>query len=180
MVSGRERTPAYAQIGDSLVLTGVNFSGDAVRVLVSGAEIPPAGITRTDTRIEFVIPDLGAIQPGVNGIQVVTDLMLGDPPVAHTGFTSNVAPFMLTPLLTALTPDLGVVPRTLTIDGVRLFVDGKNCVALIGDIHVGTFSTQTPAQLVCDLPASLGSGTYPVRVRVNGAESLNSIDLVIP
>jgi Pvc16 N-terminal domain len=177
-----ERTSPYASIGDTLIIRGRNLTADATRVLL-GTVDASASITLAEAeRIEITVPDDAALQPGSQVITVVHDLFLGDPPVAHRGFQSNAALFMLVPRITALAPNLAVVPRTLQISGARLFAENLDCLTLVGDemIPSADYTTASATQINFELPASLGSGDHAVRVRVNGAENALPATLHIP
>jgi hypothetical protein len=177
-----ERTFAYARIGDTLILRGRNFASDTTRVMLSRVVATGQSTVLRDDRIEVPIPDDAELQPGPQPVKVVLDLMMGDPPSAHLGFQSNLAVFMLVPGSINLTPDLGASPRTLQITGERLFRPDRESLTLVGDevIRSSEYTTSTPTEIKFDLPDSLGSGSYPVRVRVHGAESIDERVLPIP
>ena len=177
-----ERAFAYARINDTLIVRGRNFASDTTRVMLSGVDATSQITALRDDRIEVTIPDDALLQPGPQPVKVVVDIMMGDPLSAHLGFQSNLAVFMLVPGPINLTPDLGASPRTLQITGERLFHPDRESLTLVGDevIRSGEYTTATPAEIEFNLPASLGSGSYPVRVRVHGAESIDERVLSIP
>lgn len=171
----KERT-AYARIGDRLVIKGQNLDG-AAKLLVNGAEIATP-IQKPD-RMEAVLPDIPELQPGPTSVRVVADLMLGTPPVPHRGASSNLSAMMLIPRVTALNlvpPVNPGDPPTLDLTGTRLFLAGKECLTLVGDRPVGSdlYTTSTATNIVLPVPAGLPAGAYPVRVRVNGADSIEA------
>ena len=59
---------------------------------------------------------------------------------------------------------------------------GRQKEAILGAqlVRSGQYTVKERARIAFALPPSLGSGTYRIRVRVNGAESLEPQDLVIP
>src|SRR5262245_17386236 len=178
----RERTPAYARIGDTLILKGTGLSTPGLRVLLGTADATASVTSRGDAGLEITIAEDVALQQGGLGVAVVRGVMLGDPPVPHRGFSSNLGAFVLTPRIAALTPNLAVNPRTLTITGTRLFQENRECLTLVGEvvIRAESYINSATDTIQVNLPASLGAGTYAVRVRVNGAESLDTQNLVLP
>jgi len=177
-----ERAFAYARINDTLIVRGRNFASDTTRVMLSGVDATSQITALRDDRIEVTIPDDALLQPGPQPVKVVVDIMMGDPLSAHLGFQSNLAVFMLVPGPINLTPDLGASPRTLQITGERLFHPDRESLTLVGDevIRSSEYTTSSPTEIEFNLPGRLGSGNYPVRVRVHGAESIDERVLRIP
>jgi hypothetical protein len=177
-----ERAFAYARINDTLIVRGRNFASDTTRVMLSGVDATNQITVLRDDAIEVTIPDDDLLQPGPQPVKVVLDIMMGDPLSAHLGFQSNLAVFMLVPGPIMLTPDLSATPRTLQITGERLFHPDRESLTLVGDevIRSGEYTTATPTEIEFNLPASLGSGSFPVRVRVHGAENIDERVLPIP
>ncbi|MCW5983256.1 MAG: DUF4255 domain-containing protein [Bryobacteraceae bacterium] len=176
--TNRERV-AYARIGDRLALKGQNLSGDA-RLLLNDEDATASIVSKKPNRMEATIPDIAALQPGPVTIRVSVDILLGDPPVPHRGVSSNLSVFVLVPRVTQLTVTAGNPPQ-LDPHGVRLFQDGKECMTLVGDrvVPPAAYTTSETDHIVLPAPANLPAGTYPVRVRVNGAESFDVHNLVI-
>jgi hypothetical protein len=180
-----ERPFAYARVGDTLIILGRNLTGDTgTRVMLGGVDATSQiGDPRRNDRIEVTIPDDAALQPGAQSVGVVLDVLMGDPPSPHLGFQSNLAVFMLVPgPITKLTPDLTGTPKTLEIEGKRLFHPDHESLTLIGDevIDSRAYTAPTPTKIKFNLPAGLGSGSHAVRVRVRGAESVDERTLEIP
>jgi hypothetical protein len=68
------------------------------------------------------------------------------------------------------------------LNGSRLYAEDEECMALI-DEHISKaddFTIKTAGQISFALPAGLGSGKHLVRVRVNGAENIDRMELTIP
>ncbi|HEX8620310.1 MAG TPA: Pvc16 family protein [Thermoanaerobaculia bacterium] len=170
----RERRVAYARIGDRLVLRGRDFTANGLRVLL-GEDVLAAMTSITPERIEVTIPDDAALQPGATRVVVQNDLLLGEPETPHRGFTSNVAAFVIVPEVSALTLN----GNALTVDGTRLWNETLDSLTIIGNEVVKSYTSESAAQIELDLPP-LAAGNYLVRVRVNGAESLDEKVLVIP
>lgn len=105
--------------------------------------------------------------------------------------SSNHSVFLLAPEITALNPTNvasgGLAGATLTVTGRRLFEAGTKSVVLIGDTVVPVIdpdplgNPQQDAAVRVSLSALSNStppvppGTYPVRVMVNGVQSLGSV-----
>ncbi|MCC7173993.1 MAG: DUF4255 domain-containing protein [Bryobacterales bacterium] len=176
----RERTAAYARIGDRLVIEGTAFASPT-RVFLgevdATASIEAGG---AESRLVVAIPDDAGLQPGAVTVRVQADVMLGEPPTAHRGFSSNLSVFVLTPRAGAAAFSAGP-PRRVTISGSRLFQEGRPCFTLIGGtlVKAADYASRTGTQIEIDLPAALPAGSYPVRVRVNGAESIDALSVVV-
>ncbi|MBE2266651.1 MAG: hypothetical protein IAE80_00365 [Anaerolinea sp.] len=139
-------------------------------------------------RIEVVIPDTsytfdGAdfplsaeqqLQPGVQTVEVSTT----PPGVPNVVARSNQAIMMLTPHIQAINP---TAPDTLVINGTRLFSGDMQCETLVGPLLFPSesYTAASPTSITITLPdmAEIGDpGVYPVRVRVNGAESIGGVN----
>lgn len=177
----KERPYPFARVGDRLIILGQNLSGGRTRVTIGDVDVT-AGATLRETRIEVDVPDDPALQPGTQLVRVLKDVIVRTPPEPPTSFFSNVAFFLVVPRAQTLTPDLGATPPNLTITGTRLFDPDQDSLTLVGDevIRSADYTTATPTEIAFDLPAGLPSGEYPVRVRVGGAESIESQTITIP
>jgi hypothetical protein len=169
-----ETTVPYARIGDTLVLLGSNFGGEDTRVQIGSLSLAPA--VNDGQRLEVDILDDDALQPGAQPVNVVRDIMVGDPPEPRPGFRSNQAVFMLVPRVDTANLAGGVV----TITGARLFQENKDCQTIIGnEVIPSPYTSATPTSISFPLPA-LAPGTYTVRVRVNAAESIDARSITVP
>lgn len=177
-----ERPFAYARIGDTLIICGRNFASDTTRVMLSGVDATSQITVLRDDRIWVTIPDDALLQPGPQSVKVVLDVMMGDPLTSHLGFQSNLAVFMLVPGPIGLPVGPIAFPGTLQITGERLFHPDHESLTLIGDevIRSSDYTTAESTEIEFDLPDGLSSGSYPVRVRVHGAESIDERTLTIP
>jgi len=188
--NGLEIPPATARIGDTLAIRGVNFKALATKVVIGEAGIDVTPIS--DSVIEFVIPDDEKLQPGPTnvGIRIKqgTEVVkggyddLGEIEAGEHVVTSNQFALMLVPKITSTSPTSGNTSTTLTIEGERLFEEGLKTFVLVGDVAIEVrkstntdpWDKPTPTKVQVPLKALSGlpSGKYPIRVRVNGAESL--------
>lgn len=165
----------YARIGDTLVINGSGFLQDETAVQIEGVSVTPASLT--PLQVQAAIPDDGALQPGPRPLKVVRQVLLGTPPELRSGFQSNLCVFMLVPRLDTVSLAAG----TVTINGARLFQENKPCHTIIGDavVESAAYTTTNEDEIEFALPA-LPAGVYAVRVRVNGAESIDAATLTVP
>jgi hypothetical protein len=186
--------PAALIVADSqIVIAGNNFilnpAAGTSSVLIGGEMQTPSSVT--DTQIVAALPlDLAA---GAQTVQIIQSLMLGAPPVAHQlGFQSDLATFVLHPqirksggtyqitvgpgagsppgvvMTAAVTPTVRAGQRAL----LELLVPGQSSAARLFDGGVAAADTDTLAFQISSLP----SGSYLIRVRVDGAESPLDLD----
>lgn len=172
--AGTERTPPYGRVGDTLIIRGQDFGGEALRVRIGGLSIPVA--PAAPDRIELTIPDdtipgfapLAVdqlLQPGAQETEVV--IVIDDLP--QTGYHSNTAVFMLVPLINAVTPS-AAGPRRVTITGERLFLERLGGEILIGRAVIPKNlyeATPTPTQVGAPVPDTLPAS--PVQALVSGS-----------
>lgn len=158
-----EQSIAYARIGDTLVLRGTSIFAPITAVAFGDIEVP-ASFAGPD-RVEAVVPDatipgLGPIpperqlQPGVRTARII----LRDPMVPGTRFSSNEAPFMLVPAVNPATLAYGGgPPRTLTIQGTRLIGASPGGEAVIGRASIPreSYLSATPTQIAVPIPDTL-------------------------
>jgi hypothetical protein len=179
---GQLRPLPHARLGDTLVLLGQSLAAPALRLVVEGFDASASVLLARADRVDALVPDAPALQPGVLRVYLVHEVLMGEPPVAHGGFQSNLGVFMLVPRIDSQTANLGANPRTLRLDGARLFHPERENLTLVGDtlIPATEYVAAASGSITMNLPATLGSGEYPVRVRVNGAESIDDVSLTIP
>jgi hypothetical protein len=183
--------------GSNVVVEGRALRGDVTQVNLGGSKLPPVVPTLvTDTEIKLTLPvDLRA---GVQGLQVEQQFLMGTPPLPHTGFESNVAAFVLVPIITQPAPpsfvQTSVDPATQLITG-KVTVNFTPKVGKTQRIRVllNEFqppATRAPRGYIFNAPKDNGiaanqeeidkidfdikdvaGGDYLVRVQVDGAES---------
>ena len=172
----RERPQAYARIGDTLVIRGSGMAGSGTTVLLGAFDASAAISATAEDRIELVLPDHPALQPGTLPVQVrVTAPGLATPLVG-----SNLAVFVLVPAVTSAIFESN--PRRFRIEGARLFSPDHESVAIVGDRVVASdvFTTSNDDLVIFRVPAGVSAGTYAMRVRVNGAESIDDHTVTVP
>jgi hypothetical protein len=180
-----------------LVLRGRSLAGDLTRVRLGtgGAEWEPTLASAREVRLDLGAIPAATLRAGIQGVQVVHKRPMGTPPVPHRGEESNVAPFILRPVVqpgvvpgefaVQVLPPLGagqprrlevkVTPTVGKLQRVELLLnetlDADRPAYLFPD-RERTADTDT---LVIDAPG-LEAGRYLVRVRIDGAESVLHAD----
>jgi len=180
--------------GSILTITGRQLRGEVTRVRVGGIEATPAPEQITDTEISLPLPS--GLQAGVQGVQVIHQMLMGKPPTPHHGVESNVVAFVLCPTIT--TPTVANTTSHTVTDAanneVTLFaadvtvnvspgVGEKQRVVLLlnefdppKDRPAHSYSFKAPprdegASLIEAHISDVVPGDYLVRVQVDGAES---------
>ena len=183
-------------MGSTLVIRGKRLRGEVTRVRVGGVEVTPAPQSVSDT--EIVVPIPASLRAGVQGAQVSHQILMGNPPLPHSGIESNVAAFVLRPTINRRpddSDDITVSPPVVAPDQTRsadVFVVvtprigvGQRAVLLMNETGAApqarsySFAnrplTLPPGQIDTDTItfhiSGVAAGQYLVRVQVDGAES---------
>jgi Pvc16 N-terminal domain len=177
-------TPArpVAQLGDDLLVTGqgLDSSGALVR-LVGPADIPiqalapqPGG-TPTELRVHLPSPaedpDLSRFAPGVYRLMLVVGGS-GQPQ-----WTTNEVPFGLAPVVTVAPLSAPAGDLQLTVTCRPRLRTGQRVLLLLGARQVQPETLTTPADpaqpsTIVFTAAAVAPGSYVVRLRVDGVDSL--------
>jgi len=179
IVAGQPILPGYI-----LVLAGHELQGASTVVRIDDVATPA-----TVTSDQITIPLPAGLRAGAHGVQVVHQLAIGTPPVAHTVISSNVAAFALQPTVTATATatqvTLGVVPEVGKRPRVRLVL---NQLAAPPGAVARSYAFDAPTRDVAGAPDATGTigvpihgvvtGSYLVRVQVDGADSPLGVDPV--
>jgi hypothetical protein len=167
---GTEEMPVpYARTGDVLVIRGSSFY-PGTRVLLDGfdasANIAPES---TGSTLFVEVPEDPALQAGIRRLELVRNVEVGsnDVPLMRSGVTA----FVLIPRIDSITAASGAAGSNLTIDGTNLIAGDGPTFVVVGDQAIEP-TAATASQLQIVIPA-LPADTYPVSVRVNGAESID-------
>jgi len=176
-------TTAAAEEGETLRLLGFNFN--APNTTVEMDQVPGNIATLQPGMIDVVIPT-GQLNAGVHGLRVVQGVSVtvvrGQPPEQIAAFSSNSVAFQLIPKITgAATPLPGGV---VSVPVQPAVVWTQTAELLLGDFVAPAIPPapgSPPANLVqFQLPqppaAPIPTGTYLMRVRVDGAESRLQLD----
>ena len=108
-------------IGSSLIIRGQRLRSDITRVRIGEIEFTPKNADVSDTQIKVSLLEnslFAHLQPGVHGIQVIHPMLMGTPPVEHSGVESNAVAFVLHPTITDIevSPTLPTTSITLQIN----------------------------------------------------------------
>jgi len=159
-----------------LVINGRNLGSDKVFVRLNGEEIEVKDRKDlSENQIRLLIPE--NTLAGVKQVQVLQKLLFNKNDVeGHKGHTSNVAAFVLAPNLKSVTQTGG----ELTLSFEPGIAENQKVNVLIGDYVINAdLTTKNPKDyplknLTVTIPPrilDLLEGTYPVRLRVDNADS---------
>jgi hypothetical protein len=168
--------------GTVIQIQGTQLMGPDTVVLMGGSELAPASMA--DTSLTLTVPSTA--RAGVQSLQVAHRIQMGTPPVAHRGFESNAAAFVLHPVINnvsaalspASTPTTKITNVTLNLTpnigpGQRAVVILNDPVAVPPQAYVSepVISAADSNQVVIPI-LNVPTGNYVVRVQVDGAESM--------
>lgn len=164
----------------------------------SGGDQPPDPQASNDTELTVPLPQ--GVRAGVNTIQVIQQLMLGEPATLHEGFASNLAAFTLRPVFqpgsiqVSDIQGMGSNPRSAMIE-VKVLPpvgEAQQVMLLLNEVnpppdrpaHAYRFMAPSPdlsttspeTDTLRILVQSVLAGTYLLRLRVDGAETLLELD----
>lgn len=183
--------PIFAEA--DLRLLGSDLAGDDIRVLIDDEELAPAADDVRADRIDVTLP--AGLRAGVHRARVVHRFAMGTPPTPHRGAASNVRPFLLQPRVTNVAKanvDTQVVDGVERNDAdVTLTVSPpigrrQRVVLLLNRVDdppappAELLAIRAPEPAPGDPDESpqvtvpveqVRSGTYAVRVLIDGAES---------
>lgn len=200
---------ARLAVGETLRITGANFRGTQTWVRI-GSLAPiwiddPAADEITLALPDdaypqdpddpapnpSVIPVEDRLQPGPQEVEVHVQrtvevvqggLDRGTWLEAARVQVSNRAVLLLVPEITSINPTSGDATGLLTVQGRRLYQEGRRCFVIVGDVMIeiqppepgDPWSAPTPTSVQVPraaLSALAAGASYPVRVMVNGAQS---------
>jgi hypothetical protein len=173
-----EIDPQTVLAGGTITLRGRNLRGQRTK-LNFGTTALADPTSATDSEIVATAP--GELPAGVNGVQVVHQIEFGTPADPHSGFESNVVPFILAPQITPAMPvsvkpgeplTLGINPPVGRNQRASLLIAERSITADApkAEDPPGTRKFQIPT----DFP--LIPPDVTVRVQVDGAQSPVDID----
>lgn len=166
----RDRPQAYARVGDTLVIRGSGLGGERTHVMIGSFDASAAVASAVEDRLAVLLPDDLALQPGGLPVQI----RVAAPGLATPLEGSNVAVFSLVPRVDDVEFKTG--PKRFRVTGARLFSPDSASVAILGDRLVASaaYTTSRPDEIAFRLPKGVTAGIYSLRVRVNGAESIDN------
>jgi hypothetical protein len=174
-----------------IAILGKRLLGDTTEVRFGDVTATPLAADVSDSEIRLTLP--AGLRAGVQGVQIVQHRPMGTPEVAHRGEESNVAPFVLHPLIRRRadnTPDI-TFTAVVASGGTRsanaaVKVDPpvapqQRAALLMNELHPPAlayrFDAQPPASPDTDTDtlnfaiSGVATGDYLVRVQIDGAES---------
>lgn len=183
--------------GSTVVILGQRLRGETTEVRVGGlTSIPPLEDV-SDTQITLVLP--AGVHAGVQGLQVIHPRLMGTPPLPHRGVESNLAPFVLHPVIRKKsdgTPDVGISGVVATGDmraanlTVRLdpnVAKSQRAVLFLNELNAPSSRASraysfdaVPRNQPADPPETdtvtfpitgVFTGDYLVRLQIDGADS---------
>lgn len=185
--------------GHNLVLMGHGLSAEQVVVDVGGIEVTPAANAVSPNQV--IVPVPAGVKAGVRGVQVIHSKSMGNPPLPHQLFESNVAAFVLRPVIDTANIVFTAGPGDEPIEGTVSFIvdpavgDSQRVVLVLNELappgSPGTASSGNSYSFIApsrtnvspplsppdstqifDIPIKgVKAGTYLVRVLIDGAES---------
>ncbi|MDX2506089.1 MAG: DUF4255 domain-containing protein [Gammaproteobacteria bacterium] len=172
-------TPERIEVGAELVLQGQNLAGDATQLRFGETLISPEPEDVFNQQITLILP--ATLSAGIQGVQVVHELNIGIPPTPHRGVESNVAPFVLLPRIETNPIPNVAQGNTLTIEVTPPVTRRQRASIMLGEqeIKIPPRPDTDPVittELEFPIPAGFGSGDFLVRLRIDGAESVLSVD----
>jgi hypothetical protein len=103
-------------VSDStLVVRGKQLRGEVTQILITGEKMPLSPKDVANDQISLPVP--AELMSGVQTVQVLQQVEIGEPPTAHRGVESNVAVFVLHPTITVAITGI----KSKTKGGVRSF-----------------------------------------------------------
>lgn len=161
--------------GDTLIITGDNLQTEVTKVQFDGSLAVGVEV-ELDSKITIPIPN--TLRAGIQSIQIVHEMLLGEPEVPHKGLNSNLTAFVLSPVL----ENINLVGLDLTADVNPEIEEGARYSVFLNEIGFDTttrnaneysFEEKSEADLTAIAINMVGieTGTYLVRIKVNNATS---------
>jgi len=187
--------------GGALAVLGRGFGNagpGSVQVLIDGAAISPPPSDVKPTRIGLTLP--AGIEAGTRGLQVAIPRLMGTPPVAHIGLTSNLVAFVLRPQLqgiaaqdvtTGVVGGQTLVAATLVATVNPAVGSRQKATLLLNEVQAvaappaRSYAFTIPSRPDSDPPESatlsfpitgVVAGKYVARVQIDGAQSPVALD----
>jgi len=178
----------------TLVIRGQRLRGDVTQVRIGEVEVTPASENVSDTQISLLLSSppfpAGSLRAGVQGVQVVHPMMMGEPLTLHRGVESNVAAFVLRPTITGVSVSdvqgSGDEPRSadVTVQVNPTVGKAQRVVLLLNErsneapaaYSFAAPSREADADSITIPISGVKAAEYLVRMQVDGAESPLAVD----
>jgi hypothetical protein len=169
--------------GSTILINGVNLNSSGLSVVIAGYATALTPTVNSPAQLSVVLP--ADVPAGVRALQVAQSVMLGAPPAAHPGGSSNALGFVLRPVIS--TPVTGSASQ-VAVNVTPQALAGQTAALLLNEAT--SPAPPTPAAYtfsLAPLPADTSSITFPlsgvktgityfVRVQIDGAESPVTLD----
>lgn len=176
-------SPQMAAVGQTITLNGSNFlNGPAPNTMVSfngGTPVNPASVQGNCVRA--TIP--GTLSAGTCNVRVICNVTFPSSSTPHPCFASNAAPFQLIPMIVppASPPYQATQGNPLAIKLTPAVGSLQQVVVYIGDQAIPLpqaplTGPATSTTVTVTVPSTIAVGTYPLRIEVDGAQSLLTQD----
>jgi hypothetical protein len=169
----------------TLKILGQRLRGDQTQVRIGRVEVTPGEVDDREITLDLPALAVGALQAGVQSLQVI-HRTTADP---HRGTESNVAPFVLLPVITAATvgdvvddgDDRRYGNLTVTLNpplqpGQRLTAYLNERTEYTAAYTFEAIKRETAGDTVTVPIREVKPGSYLVRVQIDGAESRLEVD----
>lgn len=173
-------------VGTTLVIEGHRLQGEVTMVRIGGELVAPVTATGTAVTVVLEPPDVpaSALKAGVQGAQVVHEVLFDTPSDPHRGSESNMAPFVLRPTIVSISAAGG----TITVESNPPVRNAQRVALLLNEhvdadaraftIHIAPFDTdETEPEF--PLPGAV-SGEFFARLQIDGVESPLDLDPASP
>ncbi len=182
-------SPSMVVLGQTLTINGSNFLGNRAADTTVSFDTGP-GIRATTVQgscVRVVVPNM--LFAGTHSVRVMRSVTFSTSSTPHAGFASNPVPFQVVPVIQPPTaPPPPPAPPYQATRGAAFTlalspVVGvmQQVVVYIGDNAIPMPSMPlsgpaTSATVTVTVPATISVGAYPLRVEVDGAQSILTLD----
>ncbi len=179
----------------TLIISGQQLKGENTQIRIGDQIVPPQSVSASEIRLELSTASPNSLRAGVQALQVIQPVSIGESPHPGVGAESNVAAFVLCPTISVAAT---ITTRTATDFGGSTLNACDGDVAVTFDLQVGqkqrvvlllneinaptgldavAYSFKSPAreadatrQITVPV-AGVREGQYLVRAQVDGAQS---------
>jgi Pvc16 N-terminal domain/IPT/TIG domain len=174
-------SPSMLAAGGTLTVLGSNLLGTSPGdTLVSFDSAPGvAPLTVQDNVLTVVVPN--TLQAGTRSLRVLRTITYPLTNAPHTGFTSSPAQFQLLPAIMNAPPIAVARGATLTLTLTPAVARAQQATLYVGDNAIpidqrSPTGPATSATLDFPIPTAFPTGSYPLRVEIDGAQSKLTLD----
>lgn len=174
----------------TLLIRGQRLQSDITQVRIGNLDVLPQSVSKTEISLQLALLPADELRAGLQTLQVVQRPTMGSPAIPHRGVESNVVAFLLRPTITdvqiANLRGSGDDPRSaqLTVSVEPPIGPTQRVVFVLNErsglLPMGyTFEVPTRAVDQSELLVPIHAvkpGEYLVRIRVDDAESLLTVD----